>query len=100
MGAGNDIQFQQLTRYARNLGLAFQIVDDILNVEGDPDELGKAVGTDRQRGKNTYPALLGLDASKQLAKDKIADALLALKPFDSGADALRAIASYVLVRKK
>ena len=100
LGNGDDHQFQQLTTYAQNLGLAFQMVDDILNVEGDPELLGKAVGTDQQRGKNTYPALLGLEKSKRLAESKIAAAVQALASFDRGADSLRAIADYILVRKK
>ena len=100
LGDGDEYQYRQLTEYAQNIGLAFQIVDDILNIEGDPEMLGKAVGTDQQRGKNTYPALLGLEKSKRLAESKVAAALQALAAFDHRADALRAIADYILVRQK
>ena len=62
--------------------------------------LGKAVGTDQQRGKNTYPALLGLEKSKKLAESKVDAAVQALTAFDQRAESLRAIADYILVRKK
>jgi geranylgeranyl diphosphate synthase type II len=98
-GASED-QRIALNTYARNVGLAFQVTDDILNVTGDSKRMGKATGTDQLRGKNTYPALLGLEKSKRLAESKVAAALHALAAFDHRADALRAIADYILVRQK
>ncbi len=100
VGSGTPDQVRQLRRYARNIGLAFQITDDILNVEGDPVLLGKAVGTDRAKNKSTYPALLGLEKSKTLATEKVTAALETLKNFDKMADPLRAIARYVIERKR
>lgn len=97
---GTEDQINRLKQYARNIGLAFQIVDDILNVEGDPDQMGKATGSDTRAQKNTYPALFGLSASKQMAKELINNALQALKEFDNKADPLRALAMYVIQRKK
>jgi geranylgeranyl diphosphate synthase type II len=61
-------QQQLLHTYAQNIGLAFQVADDILNVKGDPERLGKATGTDQIRGKNTYPSLLGLSAAETLRR--------------------------------
>ncbi len=89
-----------LTDYADYIGLAFQVADDILNVEGDPDRMGKAVGTDAVRKKNTYPALLGLDASKALAGELVCSALAVLASFDYSAEPLRMIARYIIERKR
>jgi len=91
---------QALHRYAQNIGLAFQVADDILNVTGDPQRLGKAIGTDQHRGKNTYPALLGLTGAETLAGQLVNNALKALDAFDSKADSLRAIARYVIERNR
>ena len=100
LGEGNHDQIETLKNYARNIGLAFQITDDILNVEGDPDIMGKDVGTDQARGKSTYPSILGMAKSKEFAKKLVNDALKVLDNFDNKADPLRAIAHYVVVRKK
>ena len=88
-----------LTGYGERIGLAFQIADDILNVEGDSALLGKGTGSDAARGKITFPALLGLDASRLRAEELIVDALEALAVFDDRDDPLRGIARYVLERK-
>ncbi len=93
-------QQQLLQTYAQHIGLAFQVADDILNVKGDPKRLGKATGTDNIRGKNTYPALLGLAAAETLAGQLVNNALKVLDAFDKGADSLRAIARYVIERKR
>jgi len=99
LGGGTLEQIQLLDSYAQNLGLAFQITDDILNVEGDPALLGKAVGTDEQKKKSTYPALLGLEESRKLAANRVKEALQALEYFDKKADPLRAVAQYIIDRK-
>ncbi len=99
VGAPSD-QVQMLEKYAQHIGLAFQVTDDILNVEGDPEIMGKAVGTDEQRRKTTYPALLGLAESKDFAAQLIDDALGALESFDQKADPLRAIARYIHERNR
>lgn len=97
---GTEDQIRHLKHYARHIGLAFQIADDILNVEGDPEYMGKAIGSDTRAGKNTYPALLGLSSSKQKAKELVNNALQALEEFDNKADPLRGLATYVIQRKK
>ena len=100
IGRANDVQIKQLTEYARKIGLAFQVVDDILNVMGTPEELGKAVGTDQARCKNTYPALLGLESAQQFANDLVDGALQALTFFDNKAEPLRALARYIIKRRR
>jgi geranylgeranyl diphosphate synthase type II len=93
-------QVQMLEKYAQQIGLAFQVTDDILNVEGDPDIMGKAVGTDARRCKTTYPALLGLAESKEFAAQLVQNALETLDAFDQKADPLRAIARYIGERNR
>jgi geranylgeranyl diphosphate synthase type II len=100
IGGAGDEQLELLERYGKNIGLAFQVADDILNVEGDPKLMGKAVGTDRLREKSTYPSILGLSESKELAKNLVRKALQAIENFDKKSDALRAIANYVIERKR
>lgn len=96
---GNPEQLDNLASYAEKIGLTFQVVDDILNVTGDPKLLGKAVGTDSQRMKNTYPSLLGLKASEDYARSLIDKANEAISSFDDKADPLRAIARFIVDRK-
>jgi geranylgeranyl diphosphate synthase, type II len=100
LGDASRQQIANLKAYADRIGLAFQVIDDILNVTGDPQVLGKAVGTDQERQKNTYPALLGLEQSRQLAVSLIDSALQALNIFDTNADPLRAIAKYIIERER
>ena len=100
LGGLNSNRIKMLESYAQNIGLAFQVTDDILNVEGDPEMMGKAVGTDKLRNKATYPSLLGLQESKKFAKDLEKNALRALESFDKKAEPLRAIANYIITRKK
>jgi geranylgeranyl diphosphate synthase, type II len=99
-GGGSDDHVERLTAYAGHIGLAFQVADDILNVTGDPEMLGKAVGTDQERQKNTYPALMGLDQSQIFARRLIDDALQAIAIFDNNAEPLRAIARYIIERRR
>jgi geranylgeranyl diphosphate synthase type II len=99
LGGASEAEFNALTRYADAIGLAFQIADDILDVEGTTEELGKDAGSDQARGKATYPALMGLEASKARARELVQIALEALEPFDGRAEPLRAIASYIVKRK-
>jgi geranylgeranyl diphosphate synthase type II len=100
LGGGSEDRVNSLAVYASRIGLAFQVADDILNVTGDPELMGKAVGTDQQRQKNTYPALMGLDPSRLFARRLIDDALQALAIFDNNADPLRAIARYIIERRR
>ncbi|MDI6688421.1 MAG: polyprenyl synthetase family protein [Desulfobacterales bacterium] len=100
IGNGSAEQIKQLGIYAKNIGLAFQITDDILNVEGDPEIMGKAVGTDKNRKKSTYPSIMGINKSREFAEKLADNALQALDGFDNMSDPLRAIARYIVERKK
>jgi geranylgeranyl diphosphate synthase type II len=97
---GSSAQIEAVRTYGRAIGLAFQVTDDILNVEGDPAVMGKAAGTDKIRRKNSYPELLGLEKSREFAQNLVQQAVKAIAGFDSKADPLRAIACYVVERKK
>jgi geranylgeranyl diphosphate synthase type II len=87
-----------LRSYGDHLGLAFQITDDILDLEGDILKLGKPVGSDLRQDKATYPKILGLEESRRLAARSSEAAVAALSDFDTLADPLRAIACYVIQR--
>jgi geranylgeranyl diphosphate synthase type II len=100
LAGANESEIIHLETYARHVGLAFQVVDDILNVEGDAKKMGKATGTDVSRGKSTYPALLGLAQSKVFASDLVNNALQALVIFGNKANSLAALANYVIERKR
>ena len=92
-------QVDALSRYGELTGLAFQIADDLLNVTGDPRKTGKAVGTDAARGKVTYPALFGVEASRQRAHQLVQEAIATLRPFGESAEPLRAIAHLMVERE-
>jgi geranylgeranyl diphosphate synthase type II len=100
IGGASNSQVDQLSRYAQHIGLAFQVSDDILNVEGDPTIVGKSVGTDQLRQKNTFPALLGLQESKEFANQLVRQSLEAIQIFDEKSNPLRAIARYIVERKR
>ncbi len=97
MAGASEDQIHAIERFGTELGLAFQIVDDILDVEGAAEELGKTAGKDAAAGKPTYPALFGLDRSRALARDSIARAISALEGAGIGGH-LPAIAQWVLTR--
>ena len=92
-------QIEALQAYAQAIGLAFQVQDDILDVESDTATLGKRQGADEARDKPTYPALLGLTAAKDYALQLRDQALDALRQFDAAADPLRALARYIVERR-
>jgi geranylgeranyl diphosphate synthase type II len=97
---GTEKQVNAVKSYGAKIGLAFQISDDILDIEGDIMNTGKGVGGDVQKGKNTYPSVLGLDSSKNILKKIIEKAIASLESFDNKADPLRWIAEYIMKRKK
>ncbi|MFA5755826.1 MAG: polyprenyl synthetase family protein [Smithellaceae bacterium] len=88
-----------LTGYANRIGVAFQIADDILNVEGDERLMGKRTGSDAARGKITYASLLGLEAAKARLADEVGAAAACIASFDARALPLRAIARFIMERK-
>ena len=89
-----------LRGYARDIGLAFQIADDILDVEGDPELAGKALHKDADAGKGTFVSLMGLDRAKQQASMLVEQAVGQLSSYGQEADLLRAIASYITQRDR
>lgn len=93
-----ECQLSNLTDYASALGLAFQVQDDLLDIEGDTEVIGKRQGSDAARAKPTYPALLGIEGARQHLARLLDEALSALESFDSEADTLRAMADYVVAR--
>lgn len=88
----------RVTTYGEKIGLAFQIVDDLLDVLGSQAELGKTIGKDAQQHKATYPALHGIELSKQVASRSAAEACAALEPYGERARILQGIAQYLIVR--
>jgi geranylgeranyl diphosphate synthase type II len=100
LGGGGEDETRAVTLYGRNIGLAFQVADDILDVEGDSAKLGKGVGGDARKKKITYPSVLGLARSKEIERALVEKALDALKIFEKEAEPLRAIAIYIIERKK
>lgn len=91
---------EALREYGTRLGLAFQITDDLLDVCGEEAAMGKRVGKDTEQGKQTFPHLLGIDASRRRAEQLIHEACLALEPLRSRAGNLEALARYVLERNR
>ncbi len=100
LGGASESEYDFLTTYGSNLGLAFQITDDLLNVEGTPEELGKAAGSDEARQKATYPAFFGVEETREKAKEAVHSALSSLETFDHRAEPLRELAHYILKRRK
>jgi geranylgeranyl diphosphate synthase, type II len=99
LGGADPQSLAAMTRYGEAIGLAFQIADDILDIEGTTEEIGKDAGSDEARGKATYPAVIGLAESKRLAAELVDRAFAALEPFGEKGEPLREIASYIINRK-
>lgn len=99
IGAGADAkETDALLKYGDQVGLAFQIVDDLLNVTATTDQLGKSAGSDEKNGKATYPAYFGIEDSRKKAQEATNHAKAALDSLDSKAEPLRALADYVFSR--
>ncbi|MGV8057088.1 MAG: polyprenyl synthetase family protein [Smithellaceae bacterium] len=99
MSGAREKKIQALADYGLNIGMAFQIADDILNVEGDRELMGKGTGSDAELGKVTYPSLMGMDYAKEKLQAHIDAAIASLSVFDKRALPLRLIARYVGERK-
>lgn len=101
MAAGaDDACLGALRTYGHNIGLAFQIVDDLLDVTGDLASLGKLAGADEARGKATWPAVVGVEQSKRDADDLLRHALATLDPFGEAAAPLRALGCWMVARDR
>ncbi|MBM4275032.1 MAG: polyprenyl synthetase family protein [Deltaproteobacteria bacterium] len=99
LGGGTRSEITILTGYGEKFGLAFQITDDLLDVEGSTAEMGKPAGSDEARQKATYPALLGVEKSREWAKHLVEEAVRDLEPLGPKAQPLVEIARYLLVRR-
>jgi geranylgeranyl diphosphate synthase type II len=99
LSGGDEREMAAMTAYGNDVGLAFQVVDDILDVEGETEELGKPRGSDEKKKKMTYVRLYGLEKSKEKAKQLIDNAVASLSMFGDRAEPLREIARYLLERK-
>ncbi len=97
-GAMND-ELAALTSYGEHAGLAFQIIDDVLDVEESSEALGKTAGKDQAQQKITFPAVYGLERSREMAEEERVQSHLALRIFDDRADRLRQIADFIVQRK-
>lgn len=100
IGHASQSQFEALTIYGKAIGLAFQIVDDLLDVEGTEEEIGKAIGADAALNKATYPSLFGVEETRKKAIAAVENALTALENFDEKADYLRELAQYIYYRNR
>lgn len=98
LASAPDLTLQALSRYARNVGLAFQIIDDVLDITATPEELGKTAGKDLQAQKATYPSLWGIEESQRQAQKLVDEAKAELAPFGENALPLLAIADFIIAR--
>ena len=98
MGHACEEDLQNITKYAKNIGLAFQIVDDILDIVGDEKALGKPVGSDIENHKSTYPSLIGLDESKKVATSLIKEAKDSIRKISGESRFLEDLADYIISR--
>lgn len=96
--AGTEMQLEALSEFSRAIGLAFQIQDDILDVESSTEQLGKQQGSDITNGKSTYTSILGLQQARSQAAELYQHSLDCLEPFAERAEALRSIASFIINR--
>jgi len=99
LAGASDGEVAKCEEYALKIGLAFQVADDILDVEASTEDLGKTAGKDEEVDKTTYPRLLGLDRSKEVAKELVDEAKAALSQFGEAAAPLNGLADYIIQRK-
>lgn len=99
IGDATEDELENITKYAKNIGLSFQIVDDILDIVGDEAKLGKKVGSDIENHKSTYPSLLGLEKSKEIAHHLIDEAKDSIKVINEDVRFLNQLADYIIDRE-
>lgn len=98
IGDATEKQLENITKYATNIGLSFQIADDILDITGDESKLGKKVGSDIDNNKSTYPSLIGLEKSKEIANDLINEAKTRISNIKGDTEFLNDLAEYIVAR--
>lgn len=99
LGGASEVELKSIEKFADNIGLAFQIQDDILDVEGNEQKLGKPIGSDKDNNKKTYVSMLGLNESKKLQEKLTNEAIQALSTFGEKANMLIELCKYLLVRE-
>jgi len=99
LAGASEAEIAKCEEYALKIGLAFQVADDILDIEASSEDLGKTAGKDEETDKTTYPKLLGLERSKEVAQELVADAKAALAEFGDRAAPLNGLADYIIARK-
>ncbi|MBC5996054.1 polyprenyl synthetase family protein [Romboutsia ilealis] len=99
IGDATEDELEKITKYGKNIGLSFQIVDDILDIVGDEAKLGKKVGSDIENHKSTYPSLLGIEKSKEIANDLIKEAKNNIKDLQNNSSFLEGLANYIIDRE-
>lgn len=99
IGGASEEELENVTKYAKNIGLSFQIVDDILDIVGDEAKLGKKVGSDIDNEKSTYPLLIGLEKSKETANKLIAEAKMSIDYINKDSEFLNNLADYIVDRE-
>jgi len=100
LGGATPEQYEAFSQYGTHIGLAFQIVDDLLNVTATTEQLGKKAGSDAKLEKATYPAFFGVEGTREKAKQAVNDALSCLEQFDTKCNPLRDLAQYIYARNK
>lgn len=100
LAGAKDKDMEIIRKYGRSIGLAFQIVDDILDIVSTTEELGKDAGSDIEKGKATYPSIMGLEKSRERAKELYDESIAALDSLDCDTQILRAIAAFIITRVK
>lgn len=99
IGGASEEELENVTKYAKNIGLSFQIVDDILDIVGDEAKLGKKVGSDIDNEKSTYPSLIGLEKSKETANKLISEAKMSIDYINKDSEFLNNLADYIVDRE-
>ena len=100
LAGASDANIQVIRKYGKSIGLAFQIVDDILDIVSTTEELGKDAGSDIEKGKATYPSVVGLDRSREKAKELFEESIKSLDALSCDTEILRAIAAFIITRVK
>ena len=98
IGGASDEELEKITKYGENIGLSFQIVDDILDITGEEVKLGKPIGSDIENHKSTYPSLLGLEKSREIARQLIEEAKSSIDGLSSEIDFLNQLGDYIISR--
>ena len=99
LAGASDDDVKKCEEYALKIGLAFQVADDILDIEASSEDLGKTAGKDLETDKTTYPKLLGLERSKEVAQELVDDAKAAIAEYGDAAAPLNGLADYIIARK-